>query len=38
MNPVTKTIEPKEMYCERLNDTIVCGGSISPEDVAAPWD
>jgi hypothetical protein len=23
MNPVTKTIEPKEMYCERLNDTIV---------------
>jgi cytochrome c len=26
MNPVSKTIEPKEMYCERLNDTIVCGG------------
>jgi cytochrome c len=26
MNPVSKTIEPKEMYCERLNDTVVCGG------------
>src|SRR6185503_12228957 len=26
MNPVTKTIEPKQMYCERLNDTVVCGG------------
>jgi cytochrome c len=26
MNPMTKTIEPKEMYCERLNDTVVCGG------------
>lgn len=25
-NPVTKTIEPKEMYCERLNTTVVCGG------------
>ena len=26
MNPVTKRVEPKQMYCERLNDTIVCGG------------
>jgi hypothetical protein len=26
MNPVTKAIEPKEMYCERLNETVVCGG------------
>ena len=26
MNPVTKTVEPKEMYCERLDKTVVCGG------------
>ena len=26
LNPVTRTIEPKQMYCERLNDTVVCGG------------
>jgi signal transduction histidine kinase len=25
-NPVTKKIEPKSMYCERLEDTVVCGG------------
>ncbi len=25
-DPVTKRIEPKEMYCERLEDTAVCGG------------
>jgi signal transduction histidine kinase len=25
-NPVTKTIEPKQMYCERLEETVVCGG------------
>ena len=25
-NPVTKKIEPKAMYCEKLDDTIVCGG------------
>jgi len=25
-NPATKKIEPKQMYCERLDDTIVCGG------------
>jgi signal transduction histidine kinase len=26
VNPLTKTIEPKQMYCERLEETIVCGG------------
>jgi hypothetical protein len=26
MNPVTKEVEPKEMYCERLDQTVVCGG------------
>ena len=26
MNPVTKTVEPKQMYCERLDETVVCGG------------
>lgn len=25
-NPTTKKIEPKQMYCERLDETIVCGG------------
>lgn len=25
-NPVSKKIEPKSMYCERLEDTVVCGG------------
>jgi cytochrome c len=25
-NPVSKKIEPKQMYCERLEDTVVCGG------------
>ena len=25
-NPVTKKIEPKQMYCERLESTAVCGG------------
>ena len=25
-NPVTKKIEMKEMYCERLNQTLVCAG------------
>jgi cytochrome c len=25
-NPVTKKIEPKTAYCERLDDTVVCGG------------
>jgi hypothetical protein len=26
MNPVTHEVEPKEMYCERLDQTVVCGG------------
>jgi signal transduction histidine kinase len=26
MNPVTKQVEPKQMYCERLDETAVCGG------------
>ncbi len=25
-NPVTKSIQPKSMYCEKLEDTVVCGG------------
>jgi cytochrome c len=25
-NPVTKKIEPKAMYCEKLDDSVVCGG------------
>jgi cytochrome c len=25
-NPENKKIEPKSMYCEKLNDTVVCGG------------
>ena len=25
-NPVTKKIEPKTSYCEKLNDAVVCGG------------
>jgi signal transduction histidine kinase len=25
-NPMTKKIEPKSMYCEKLDDSAVCGG------------
>ena len=25
-DPMTHKIEPKEMYCERLDDVVVCGG------------
>lgn len=25
-NPTTKKIEPKTMYCEKLDDAVVCGG------------
>jgi cytochrome c len=25
-NPVSKKVEPKSMYCERLDDSVVCGG------------
>lgn len=27
INPVTKKIEPKQKYCERLEQTVVCGGA-----------
>lgn len=30
VNPVTKKMEPKSMYCERTNDLIVCGGIYKP--------
>src|SRR5262249_22061268 len=29
MNPVTKQVEPKQMYCERLSQTMICGGVYS---------
>jgi hypothetical protein len=35
MNPVTKKVEPKQMYCERLGQTVVCGGvygSLTADD------
>jgi signal transduction histidine kinase len=25
-DPLTRKVEPKSMYCERLDDTVVCGG------------
>jgi len=25
-NPTTKKVEPKRMYCEKLEDSVVCGG------------
>ena len=25
-NPVDRKVEPKTMYCQRLDDTVVCGG------------
>ena len=25
-NPVSKKVEPKAMYCEKLDETVVCGG------------
>lgn len=25
-DPLTKTIHPKQMYCEKTNDVVVCGG------------
>ena len=30
VNPVTKKVEPKSMYCERLEDWVVCGGIYKP--------
>ncbi|HMS78199.1 MAG TPA: cache domain-containing protein [Burkholderiaceae bacterium] len=29
-NPVTKKVEPKSMYCERMDDAVVCGGVYKP--------
>lgn len=26
INPVSRRVEPKRMYCERLDDSVVCGG------------
>lgn len=26
VNPVSKKVEPKQMYCERVGETAVCGG------------
>ena len=31
MNPVTHQVEPKSMYCERLEQTAVCGGVYQSE-------
>ena len=25
-NPVSKSVEPKQSYCEKLDETVVCGG------------
>ncbi len=25
-DPLTKTIQPKQMYCEKVNNVVVCGG------------
>lgn len=30
VDPATKKIEPKEMYCERVDQTAVCGGVYKP--------
>ena len=30
MDPLTHTVQPKEMYCVPLNDTAVCGGVYKP--------
>ena len=29
-NPVSKKIEPKTIYCERSDDSVVCGGVYKP--------
>ena len=31
-NPENKKIEPKSMYCERLDDSVVCGGIYNDVD------
>jgi len=30
INPVNKKIEPKQMYCERADELVVCGGIYKP--------
>lgn len=30
VNPVNKKVEPKQMYCERADDVLVCGGIYKP--------
>ena len=30
VDPLTKKVEPKQMYCERLDQTAVCGGVYKP--------
>ena len=25
-DPLTKTVQPKQMYCEKYNEVVVCGG------------
>ena len=30
LNPVNKKIEPKQMYCEKADELIVCGGIYKP--------
>ncbi|MDD5585883.1 MAG: cache domain-containing protein [Alphaproteobacteria bacterium] len=29
-DPLTKKVEPKEAYCEKLNETLVCSGIYKP--------
>ena len=29
-DPLTRKVEPKQMYCERLDTTVVCGGIYKP--------
>lgn len=29
-DPLTKKVEPKQMYCEKLDDTVVCAGVYKP--------
>ncbi len=30
LNPVSNTVEPKQAYCEKLDDTAVCAGIYKP--------
>lgn len=31
MDPLSKKVEPKQMYCQRLNETAVCAGIYKPQ-------